>query len=111
MRRREFTSLGLAGAVGAAVEPPVVRAQTASDSTNELQVAKGIALEHCCGVVIDVQGGFYSLLDSSRRPKIRMNIKNFVRLLGYFRVPLVVTLESPVDQKGPFAPGDQRAPE
>ena len=28
------------------------------------------------------------------------NTKNFVRLLGHFRVPIVVTLERPVDQKG-----------
>src|SRR5262249_15908963 len=28
------------------------------------------------------------------------NIKNFARLLGYFKVPMVATLERPVDQKG-----------
>ncbi len=34
------------------------------------------------------------------RSKLRTNTKNFARLLGYFRIPLVVTLERPVEQKG-----------
>jgi nicotinamidase-related amidase len=29
-------------------------------------------------------------------------MKNFARLLGYFRLPMVVTLERPVAQKGPL---------
>ena len=31
---------------------------------------------------------------------MKTNIKNFARLLGYFRIPIVATLERPVDQKG-----------
>ena len=62
--------------------------------------AKRIVPDHCWGVIIDVQEFFLSQLDKRRRSKIRTNIKNFARLLGYFRVPIVVTLERPVDQKG-----------
>lgn len=63
-------------------------------------MAKRIVPNHCCGVIIDVQEFFLSQADKRRRPTIKTNIKNFARLLGYFRVPIVVTLERPVDQKG-----------
>jgi nicotinamidase-related amidase len=65
-----------------------------------MAMAQRIVPAHCCGVIIDVQGFFLSQLDKRRRSKIRTNIKNFARLLGYFRVPIVVTLERPVDEKG-----------
>ena len=65
-----------------------------------MAITRRIVPDHCCGVIIDVQGFFLSQLDKRRRSKIRTNIKNFARLLGYFRVPIVVTLERPVDQKG-----------
>ena len=39
-------------------------------------------------------------MDTRLRSKLETNIKNFARLLGYFRVPMVATLERPVDQKG-----------
>ncbi len=67
-----------------------------------MAMAQRIVSDHCCGVIIDVQGFFLSQLDKRRRSKIRTNIKNFARLLGYFRVPIVVTLERPVDEKGPL---------
>lgn len=65
-----------------------------------MTMAKRIVPNHCCGVIIDVQEFFLSQADKRRRPTIKTNIKNFARLLGYFRVPIVVTLERPVDQKG-----------
>jgi nicotinamidase-related amidase len=65
-----------------------------------MAMAQRIVPDHCCGVIIDVQEFFLSQLDKRRRSKIRTNIKNFARLLGYFRVPIVVTLERPIDQKG-----------
>jgi nicotinamidase-related amidase len=62
--------------------------------------AKRIVPDHCCGVIIDVQGFFLSQANQRLRSKIKTNTKNFARLLDYFRVPIVVTLERPIDQKG-----------
>jgi isochorismate hydrolase len=63
-------------------------------------MAKRIVADHCWGAIIDVQEFFLSQADKRLRSKIKTNLKNFARLLGYFRVPIVVTLERPVDQKG-----------
>jgi nicotinamidase-related amidase len=63
-------------------------------------MAKRVVPDHCCGVIIDVQAFFLSQADECLRSKIKTNTKNFARLLGYFGVPIVVTLERPVDQKG-----------
>jgi nicotinamidase-related amidase len=63
-------------------------------------LAKRIVADRCCGLIIDVQEFFLSQVDKRLRSKIETNTKNFARLLGYFRVPLVVTLERPVDKKG-----------
>jgi nicotinamidase-related amidase len=63
-------------------------------------MVKRIVPDRCCGVIIDVQKFFLSQLDKRLRSKIRTNTKNFARLLSYFRIPIVVTLERPVDQKG-----------
>ena len=52
------------------------------------------------GVIIDVQEFFLLQVDKRLRSRIETNAKNFARLLGYFRVPIVVTLERPVDRKG-----------
>src|SRR5262245_63537003 len=63
-------------------------------------VAKRIVPDHCWGVIIDVQEFFLSQVDTRLRSKIKTNTKNFARLLGYFRMPIVITLERPVDKKG-----------
>ena len=62
--------------------------------------AKRIAVDRCCGLIIDVQEFFLTQVDARLRSKLETNIKNFARLLGYFKVPMVATLERPVDQKG-----------
>jgi nicotinamidase-related amidase len=54
----------------------------------------------CCGVIIDVQDFFLSQAGEGLRSKIIANTGSFARLLAYFRIPIVVTLETPVDQKG-----------
>jgi nicotinamidase-related amidase len=61
---------------------------------------KSISLNHCCGVILDVQDYFLDQLETSRRSQIMTNTMNFARLLGYLRIPIVVTLETPIDQKG-----------
>src|SRR5262249_36884887 len=45
-------------------------------------------------------GFFLSQVDKRVRSRIKTNIGNLVRLLGYFRIPIVITLERPVDHKG-----------
>ena len=65
-----------------------------------MMMAKRIAADHCWGVIIDVQEFFLSQTDERLRSKIKTNTKNFARLLSYFRIPMVVTLERPVDRKG-----------
>ena len=62
--------------------------------------AKRIIRDDCCGAIIDVQEFFLSQADKRIRSRIKTNTRNFVRLLGYFRAPMVATLERPVDQKG-----------
>jgi nicotinamidase-related amidase len=64
------------------------------------EMAKRIVPGDCCGVIIDVQEFFLLQADKRLRSKIKTNTRNFARLLGYFRVPIVATLERPVDQKG-----------
>jgi nicotinamidase-related amidase len=63
-------------------------------------MAKRIVADQCWGLIIDVQEFFFSHADERRRFKIKTNTKNFARLLAYFRVPIVITLERPVDEKG-----------
>jgi nicotinamidase-related amidase len=64
-------------------------------------MTKRIVREQCCGVIVDVQEFFLAQLPKQRRARIETNTRNLVELLGYFRVPLVVTIERPVDRKGP----------
>jgi Isochorismatase family len=65
-----------------------------------MTMAKRIVVDQCWGLIIDVQEFFLAQADKRLRSKLETNIKNFARLLGYFRIPMVVTLERPVDQKG-----------
>ena len=65
-----------------------------------MTMAKRIAVDRCWGLIIDVQEFFLSQIDTSLRSKLETNLANFARLLGYFRVPMVATLERPVDKKG-----------
>jgi isochorismate hydrolase len=67
-------------------------------------MTKRIALDRCCGVIIDVQEYFLSQLAKPLRSTIETSTKNFAGLLGYLRVPLVVTLERPVGEKGSSPP-------
>jgi isochorismatase family protein len=65
-----------------------------------MTMAKRIVVDQCWGLIIDVQEFFLAQTDKRLRSNIETNTKNFARLLGYFRIPLVVTLERPIDQKG-----------
>jgi nicotinamidase-related amidase len=65
-----------------------------------MTVVKRIAPDRCCGVIIDLQGFFLSQVDKRLGSRIKTNTGNLVRLLNYFQIPIVVTLERPVDFKG-----------
>jgi nicotinamidase-related amidase len=63
-------------------------------------MAKRIVRDQCCGVIVDVQEFFLAQLPKQRRSRIETNTRHFAELLGYFQVPVVVTIERPVEHKG-----------
>jgi nicotinamidase-related amidase len=63
-------------------------------------MAKRIVINQCCSVVIDVQDFFLSQLEARLRSNIEANTANLIRLCGHFKIPVVVTLERPLDLKG-----------
>jgi hypothetical protein len=66
-------------------------------------MAKRIVHDRCWGAVIDVQDFFLAQLGNrALRTKIETNLLSFARLLGYFRIPMIATLERPVFRKGPL---------
>src|SRR5262249_23441810 len=65
-----------------------------------MTMAKRIVVDQCGVPTIDAKDFFLAQTDKRLRPNNETNTKNFARLLGYFRIPMVVTLERPVDQKG-----------
>ena len=68
--------------------------------------AKQIAPDRCCGVIIDVQN-FLVAGGQRIRSRIKTNTRNFARLLNYFGIPIVVTLESRLIRRAP-CPGNQQ---
>jgi nicotinamidase-related amidase len=64
-------------------------------------MTKRITAERCAGAIIDVQDYFLAQLGNRpARRRMERNLINFARLLGYFRIPIVATLERPVHRKG-----------
>jgi nicotinamidase-related amidase len=64
-------------------------------------MTKRIVAESCAGAIIDVQDFFLSQLGSRpARGRMERNIVNLARLLNYFRIPMIATLERPVPRKG-----------
>jgi nicotinamidase-related amidase len=64
-------------------------------------MTKRVIAESCAGAIIDVQDFFLAQLTGREaREKMETNLVNFARLLGYFRIPILATLERPVDGKG-----------
>lgn len=63
-------------------------------------MTRRIIPDQCLGIIIDVQKFFLSQAVGRAPLAITLNISNFARLLGYFRIPILVTLERPVDTKG-----------
>ena len=66
-------------------------------------MTKRIVAESCAGAVIDVQDFFLAQLEGEEaRGRMEANVVNFARLLNYFRIPIIATLERPVRGKGPL---------
>lgn len=65
-----------------------------------MMAAKRIVSGNCCAVIVDLQDFFLSQVDKRLRSRIKTNTSNLVRLLGAFRIPIVVTIERPVELKG-----------
>ena len=65
-----------------------------------MTTSRRIIPDRCCAAIIDVQPFFLSQMDKRLRARLKINIGNFAELIGYYRIPLVVTLERPVDGKG-----------
>src|ERR1700741_5330275 len=64
-------------------------------------MVKRIVSDRCFGAVIDVQDFFLAQLGNrTLRTRIEANLLSFARLLGYFRIPMIATLERPVFRKG-----------
>lgn len=64
-------------------------------------MAKRIVPDRCWGVVIDVQDFFLAQLGNrALRTRTETNLLNFARLLAYFHIPVIATLERPVFRKG-----------
>ena len=62
-----------------------------------------IVVESCAGAVIDVQDFFLAQIEGEEaRGRMEANLVNFARLLNYFRIPIIATLERPVRGKGPL---------
>jgi isochorismate hydrolase len=68
-------------------------------------MVKRLSPDRCLGAIVDVQDFFLSQLDGGARTAVETGIGHVARLLGYLRIPIIVTLERPVDAKGrlPYA--------
>jgi nicotinamidase-related amidase len=69
---------------------------------------KRIVPDRCWAAIIDVQEFFLSAMGERRRSRVETDIANFARLLGYFRIPILVTLERPLSRKGSVPKGIKR---
>ncbi len=65
-----------------------------------MKTAKRIVLNHCCGVIIDVQEFFLNQLDANLRSTVETNTMGFAHMLGYLEIPVLATVERPLKEKG-----------
>jgi nicotinamidase-related amidase len=76
------------------------------EAKGSIDVAKArrIVPDRSCGIVVDVQGYFLSQVDKPLRTRLVEDIGALLRLFDRLGIPVVVTLEQPVDQKGTLPP-------
>lgn len=68
-------------------------------------MTKRIKADQCFGAFVDIQDFFLAQIQNrTRRAKLITNTIYLARLLGYFRIPIVATLERPVYGKGDLPP-------
>ena len=90
-----------AGSYSTAFAMPISCSASVGQRTqHDMRAVKRVATDQCCGVIVDLQGFFLAQVDKKLRARIQTNTNLFVRLLNYFRIPIVVTLERPVERKG-----------
>ncbi len=65
-----------------------------------MTAAKRIDPERCCAVIVDVQSFFLSQIAPRLRARIKTNTANLVYLLGAYGIPVMATVERPLDVKG-----------
>jgi nicotinamidase-related amidase len=86
------------GSAGAFHREPILFRQWQGSSG--MTAVKRIIRDQCCGVLIDFQGFFLSQVKPRQRAALLANTANLLRLLNYFHMPLVATLERPLEYKG-----------
>ena len=77
-------------------------ARAGTKAAADMTTVRRIEPDQCCAVIVDVQRFFLSQLAPRERASIRTNTANLVQLLGAFGVPVMATLERPLDVKGPL---------
>ncbi len=65
-----------------------------------MTAVKRIDPARCAAVIVDLQGFFLAQIPPRQRARVKTNTANFVRLAGAFGIPVVATLERPVEIKG-----------
>ena len=63
-------------------------------------MTKRLSLDHCAGILIDVQEFFLAQLDAAERERIETATSVFAGLFAHLQIPTLVTLEKPVAKKG-----------
>jgi nicotinamidase-related amidase len=73
-----------------------------------MKTVKRITRGRCCGIIIDVQKFFLGQVERRLRSSIVANMAELAGLLNHLNIPVVVTLEQPVPDKGRLPPAIAR---
>lgn len=65
-----------------------------------MQTVKRIHAPQIFGLIIDVQKYFLDALPTKEQERLEINLRGFLELLNYLRIPYVGTNEKPLDKKG-----------
>lgn len=64
---------------------------------------KRVSIENSCGILVDVQEFFLAALPREERARVERATAGFTALLHHLRVPVLATIERPIDKKGGLA--------
>ena len=67
---------------------------------SNMEPVKRIVPQRCCAVIVDLQRFFLSQIEPHLRSRVTTNTANLIRLLDAYGIPVMATLERPVDRKG-----------